>query len=55
MYSEFAEAIFAKRLSKNNYKNYLNNLPNVDDGIDILKAINATLKSKEKKGQWINL
>ena len=54
LYSEFAEAIFAKKLKKENYKDYLNDLPSVNDGIDILKAIKASLKSNEKKGKWID-
>ena len=54
LYSEFAEAIFAKKLKKGNYKDYLNDLPSVNDGIDILKAIKASLKSNEKKGKWID-
>ena len=55
LYSEFAEAIFAKKLKQNNYKDYLKNLPSVEDGIDVLKAIKASLKSNEKKGQWTDL
>ena len=43
-----------KKLKKGNYKDYLNDLPNVNDGIDILKAIKASLKSNEKKGMWID-
>ena len=55
LYSEFAEAIFAKKLNQNNYKDYLKNLPSVEDGIDVLKAIKASLKSNEKKGKWTDL
>ena len=46
--------------SRNNYvwsnknKDYLNDLPSVNDGIDILKAIKASLKSNEKKGMWVD-
>ena len=52
LYSEFAEAIFAKKLNKVNYKDYLKNLPSYNDGIEVLKAIQVSLKSNENKGKW---
>jgi len=52
LYSEFAEAIFAKKLNKDNYRNYLKNLPSINEGIEVLKAIKVSLKSNENNGKW---
>ena len=52
LYSEFAEAIFAKKLNKDNYRDYLKNLPSINEGIEVLKAIKVSLKSNENNGKW---
>ena len=55
LYSEFAEVFFSKELKQKNYSSYINILPGVDDGIEIIKIINSSIKSNKNFGKWFNI
>ena len=51
IYSDAADVI----QNKDNKDKLLKVLPNIDDGLHIMKFINATVDSSNKNSKWINL
>ena len=51
IYSDVADVI----QNKDNKEELLKMLPNIDDGLHIMKFINATVDSSNNNSKWINL
>jgi len=54
LYSEFAQAIIAEKLSQQSAP-FLNCLPNSDDGVHVMEMIDAANKSNSQDGAWMQL
>jgi predicted dehydrogenase len=54
LYSEFAQAIIAEKLSQPSAP-FLNCLPNSDDGVHVMEMIEAAGRSNDRDGAWMQL
>jgi hypothetical protein len=54
LYSEFAQAIIAEKLSQPSAP-FLEYLPSSDDGVHVMEMIAAANKSNSRDGVWIQL
>lgn len=54
LYSEFAQAIIAEKLSQP-FASFLESLPSSDDGVHVMEMIQAANNSNERDGGWMEL
>jgi predicted dehydrogenase len=54
LYSEFAQAIIAEKLSQP-FASFLESLPNSDDGVHVMEMIQAANNSNDQGGTWMEL
>ena len=54
LYSEFAQAIIAEKLSQP-FASFLESLPSSDDGVHVMEMIQAANNSNEQDGGWMEL
>jgi predicted dehydrogenase len=51
LYSDFAQALMAKRLGMP-YKSYMERIPGISDGVDVMALIDAAVRSNDNGGTW---
>jgi predicted dehydrogenase len=54
LYSEFAQAIIAEKLSQP-FASFIESLPNSDDGVHVMEMIQAANNSNDQDGTWMEL
>jgi hypothetical protein len=54
LYSEFAQAIIAEKLSQP-FAPFLESLPSSDDGVHVMEMIQAANNSNDQDGAWMEL